>query len=169
MDAYYNGCVVPSREVLAPENIAQHLCYQINGIVLLDGYSGCGKTALLKKLRDTASRPVYLFSYENIVDKILQATQADTSCTHYLATISEECCIVGIEDVDYLRGREATQEYLAEMIQIAAKKHLVFLTGNNVLSKVPILCGLCNPVTFSISQDKKAWHLRQNHRNYVAR
>lgn len=131
-----------------PDEVLQYFLGQKFGAVLLDGCSGCGKTTLLKKLREISSRPVYLFSYENVVDEILRAAWAKETCERYLLDISENNCVIGIEDVDYLRGKEATQVCLAEMVCNAAEKHLVIMTGNNVRSKAPILCRESDPETF---------------------
>lgn len=130
------------------ERVLEYLQKQDNGIVLLNGCSGCGKTMLLKRLKETTSRPVYLFSYESVVDEILRAARAKETCERYLLDISENNCIIGIEDVDYLRGKEATQACLAEMVCNAAEKHLIIMTGNDVWSKTPILCRESEPETF---------------------
>ena len=130
------------------ERVLEYLLKQDRGIVLLNGCSGCGKTMLLKRLKETTSRPVYIFSYESVVDEILRAARAKETCEQYLLDISENNCIIGIEDVDYLRGKEATQAYLAEMVCNAAEKHLVIMTGNDVWSKTPILCRESEPETF---------------------
>lgn len=131
-----------------PDEVLQYFLGQKFGAVLLDGCSGCGKTMLLKRLKETTSRPVYIFSYENVVDEILRAARAKETCEQYLLDISENNCVIGIEDVDYLRGKEATQACLAEMVCNAAEKHLVIMSGIDVLSKTPILCRESEPETF---------------------
>ena len=130
------------------ERVLEYLLKQDRGIVLLDGCSGCGKTTLLKRLKETTSRPVYIFSYESVVDEILRAARAKETCERYLLDISENNCVIGIEDVDYLRGKEATQACLAEMVCNAAEKHLVIMTGNDVWSKTSVLCRESEPETF---------------------
>ena len=130
------------------ERVLEYLLKQDSGIVLLNGCSGCGKTMLLKRLKETTSRPVYIFSYESVVDEILRAARAKETCERYLLDISENNCVIGIEDVDYLRGKEATQACLAEMVCNAAEKHLVIMTGNDVWSKTSVLCRESEPETF---------------------
>lgn len=130
------------------ERVLEYLLKQDRGIVLLDGHSGCGKTTILKNLRKASSRPVYIFSYESVVDEILRAARAKETCERYLLDISENNCVIGIEDVDYLRGKEATQACLAEMVCNAAEKHLIIMTGNDVWSKTPVLCRESEPETF---------------------
>ena len=114
-----------------PDEVLQYFLGQKFGAVLLDGCSGCGKTMLLKRLNE-----------------ILRAARAKETCERYLLDISENNCIIGIEDVDYLRGKEATQACLAEMVCNAAEKHLVIMTGNDAWSKTPILCRESEPETF---------------------
>ncbi len=128
----------------SPIPVLLRLINQRKGVILLDGYSGCGKTFLLKQLKLKSARPVYLFSYENVVDEIIRAAKNDEDSESYLLKLCEENCIIGIEDVDYLRGKEATQACLVAMVQTAAKKHLVILTGNNVQTRTPALASLCN-------------------------
>lgn len=124
------------------ERVIEHLLKQDRGIVLLDGYSGCGKTTCIRKLKVTTSRSVFLFSYRDVVDEMLRT---ECACDQYLLDICKENCIICIEDVDYLSGKESTQEYLAKMIQIAAQKHLVILTGNDTQARTPVLCQMCDP------------------------
>lgn len=139
---------VSSGDEMNPEELLQYILQKKGGIVLLDGHSGCGKTTILKNLREASSRPVYLFSYESVVDEILRAARAKETCEQYLLDISENNCVIGIEDVDYLRGKEATQACLAEMVCNAAEKHLVIMTGNDVWSKTSVLCRESEPETF---------------------
>ena len=148
MKTKQNWNKVSSDDEMNSEEVLQYLLQKKSGIVLLDGHSGCGKTTLLKNLRETSARPVYLFSYENVVDEILRAARAKETCERYLLDISENNCIIGIEDVDYLRGKEATQACLAEMVCNAAEKHLVIMTGNDVWSKTSVLCRESEPETF---------------------
>jgi energy-coupling factor transporter ATP-binding protein EcfA2 len=124
------------------DKLTEQLYCQTNGIVLLDGYSGCGKTTLLRNLKQASYRPVYLLSYRDVVDVMLCAAQRNKTCERHLLELSRGNCIIGIEDVDYLRGKETTQEWLAEMVQAAAGKHLVILTGNDVQRKTPALTAL---------------------------
>lgn len=141
-------CKTSFNEEMMPDEVLQYFLGQKFGAVLLDGCSGCGKTMLLKRLKETTSRPVYIFSYESVVDEILRAARAKETCERYLLDISENNCVIGIEDVDYLRGKEATQACLAEMVCNAAEKHLVIMTGNDVWSKTSVLCRESEPETF---------------------
>lgn len=148
MNLQYSWKMLSTKEELIFDKVIEYLLHKENGVVLLDGYSGCGKTTILKNLREASSRPVYLFSYENVVDEILRAARAKETCELYLLDISENNCVIGIEGVDYLRGKEATQACLAEMVCNAAEKHLVIMTGNDVWSKTSVLCRESEPETF---------------------
>ena len=148
MKTKQNWNKVSSDDEMNSEEVLQYLLQKKSGLVLLNGCSGCGKTMLLKRLKETTSRPVYIFSYESVVDEILRAARAKETCERYLLDISENNCVIGIEDVDYLRGKEATQACLAEMVCNAAEKHLVIMTGNDVWSKTSVLCRESEPETF---------------------
>lgn len=101
-----------------------------------------GKTSCLKGLKEIACRPVIILSYQDVVDEILHT---NSCCREYLLKMNDESSILCVEDVDYLSGREATQECLADMLLQAVKKHLVIITGSSVREKVGILCELCRP------------------------
>ncbi len=132
-----------------PDALLQYLVKQDKRIILLDGYSGCGKTTMLKRLMPAAACPVFLFSYRDIVDEILRT---ECSCDKYLYDLHGKTSIICIEDVDYLSGKDATQAYLAQMILIAARKHTVILTGNRAQQKLPVLCEQCNLEILTASQ-----------------
>lgn len=131
---------VPSGEELSTAMLLQHLLTQSRGTILLDGPSGCGKTTCLKNLKSVSARQVQILSYRDVTDEMVR-TEGD--CKWYLRELSQSNCIICIEDVDYLSGREATQALLAEMILAAAEKHLIILTGSIVGKKVPVLCLEC--------------------------
>lgn len=126
---------------ITPDELLQYLRTQNRNILLLDGYSGCGKTTTLKQLMPTAASPVFLFSYRDIVDEMLRT---ECNCGQFLHDLHSNPSIICIEDVDYLSGKDATQGYLAQMILFAARKHTVILTGNSVQQKLPVLCELCD-------------------------
>ncbi len=136
-------------QTMNPDDLLQYLMKQDSKIILLDGYIGCGKTTTLKQLMPTAASPVFLFSYRDIVDEMLRT---ECNCGQYLHDLHSNPSIICIEDVDYLSGKDATQEYLAQMILIAARKHTVILTGNSVQKKLPVLCKLCDLEILTASQ-----------------
>ena len=128
-------------QTMNPDDLLQYLMKQDSKIILLDGYSGCGKTTILKQLMPAASCPVLMFSYRDIVDEMLRT---ECNCDQYLHDMHSKPSIICIEDVDYLSGKDATQRYLAQMILFAARKHTIILTGNSVQQKLPVLCELCD-------------------------
>ena len=125
---------------LCTDMLLQYLQTQTNGVILLDGPGGCGKTSCLRELKNASDRQVFLFSYRDITDEIIRTK---CNCQRYLRDLSEDNSIVCIEDVDYLSGREATQTLLSQMVQTAAERHLVILTGSNVQMKTPIIFNTC--------------------------
>ena len=131
------------------ESVLEHILKQDKGIVLLDGYSGCGKTTCIRKLKATSSRSVFLFSYRDVVDTMLRTK---CTCDEYLLDICKENCVICIEDVDYLFGKDVTQEHLAKMLQTAAQKHLIILTGNDTQARIPVLCQMCTPNIIEFKQ-----------------
>ena len=139
MNLQYSWKMLSTKEELSFDKVIGYLLHKENGVVLLDGYSWCGKTTILRKLEEASQRPVCRLSYETVVDKIVHVLRKHENCYEYLCDIAEDGAIIGIEDVDYLSGKDATQEYVVEMIQLAAKKHLIVLTGNNVCKRVPVL------------------------------
>ena len=143
---YWSG--TSSGEMVSQETMLQYLLNKQRGVVILDGYSGCGKTRLLKKLKETKPQTVQLFSYVDIVAQIVSAAKKKTSCRGALLDVSAEPCLIGVEDVDFLRGKEETQRKLAELVNHAAGRHIVILTGNNVQTRTPVLCELCAPEIF---------------------
>lgn len=132
-----------------PNELLQYLMPQSRNIILLDGYSGCGKTTILKQLMPVAFCPVLMFSYRDIVDEMLRT---ECNCDQYLHDLHGKTSIICIEDVDYLSGKDATQANLAQMILIAVRKHTVILTGNSAQQKLPVLCEQCNLEILTASQ-----------------
>lgn len=139
------------------EALQRHILRQESGIVLLDGYSGCGKTWLLKGIKQLSARPVYLFSYRDVVDEIIRMIRMirmRENCDHFLLEVAVESSVIGVEDVDYLYGKSAAQKLLADMIRIAADKHFVILTGNDVQVRTPLLYEICKPNMIVVSAMK---------------
>lgn len=132
-----------------PNELLQYLMPQSRNIILLDGYSGCGKPTILKQLLPAAFCPVLMFSYRDIVDEMLRT---ECNCDQYLHDLHGKTSIICIEDVDYLSGKDATQANLAQMILIAVRKHTVILTGNSAQQKLPVLCEQCNLEILTASQ-----------------
>ena len=129
-----------SGEEFSTGMLLQHLLTQSKGIILLDGPSGCGKTTCLKNLKCVSARQVQILSYRDVTDEMVRT---EGNCKWHLREFSRSNCIICIEDVDYLSGKEATQTLLAELILAAAEKHLIILTGSMIGKKVPVLCLEC--------------------------
>ena len=138
------------RRILSDEEFStgallEHLLTQTKGIILMDGPSGCGKTDCLKNLKSVSARQVHILSYRDVTDEMVRT---EGNCKWHLRELGRSNCIICIEDVDYLSGREATQALLAEMILAATERHLIILTGSMATKKVPILCQICGTDMF---------------------
>ncbi len=109
-------------------------------IVVLDGYSGCGKTMLLRRIRDALAGKVHIFSDERFVDILIKGINGDSSLKKRLMELLlGQGNIICIEDVDLYGGKIATQEEVAYCAKIGAQGNLVILTGNDMYKRVPHL------------------------------
>ena len=109
-----------------------------SGIILIEGPSACGKTYLLKKLRDTSPREVRLVSYETIADT-MTANMIGHRYDPKALVESFSSEVLCIEDVDFLKGKEHTQMEFAFLANSLSENNLVILTGIRLSSRVPFL------------------------------
>ena len=109
-----------------------------SGIILIEGPSACGKTYLLRKLRDTSSREIRVVSYETIVDSMTENMRQHRYDPNSLAEnfSSEVLCI---EDVDFLQGKEHTLTELAFLANRLSENNLVIFTGIKLRQRIPML------------------------------
>jgi len=109
-----------------------------SGIILIEGPSACGKTYLLRKLRDTSPREVRVVSYETVVDTMTANMSQHRYDPKALAeSFSSE--VLCIEDVDFLHGKEQTQTELAFLANRLSENNLVIFTGINLRERIPML------------------------------
>ena len=111
---------------------------QKNGIILIEGPSACGKTYLLRKLRDTSSRDIRVVSYETVVDTMKENMLHHRYDPNMLAEnfSSEVLCI---EDVDFLQGKDQTLTELAFLANRLSENNLVIFTGIKLRQRIPML------------------------------
>lgn len=126
-----------------------------SGIILIEGPSACGKTYLLRKLRDTSPREVRLVSYETIADTMTANMLGHSYDPKALAdSFSSE--VLCIEDVDFLRDKEHTQMEFAFLANSLSENNLVILTGINLRARLPFLFNfLCDYSYYRYDRSKK--------------
>ena len=111
---------------------------QKNGIILIEGPSACGKTYLLRKLRDTSSRDIRVVSYETVVDTMTENMLHHRYDPNMLAeNFSAE--VLCIEDVDFLQGKDQTLTELAFLANRLSENNLVIFTGIKLRQRIPML------------------------------
>ena len=109
-----------------------------SGIILIEGPSACGKTYLLRKLRDTSPRDIRVVSYETVVDTMT----SNMRCHRYdPGSIAENFSseVLCIEDVDFLQGKDQTLTELAFLANRLSENNLVIFTGIKLRERIPML------------------------------
>lgn len=126
------GCISAAGDVLEEMLKLRH------GILILDGISGCGKTKLLHQFREKSKTPVAIHSYREVIEELVHVYKKmeDQSREKIFSLLSAHP-ILAVEDVDYLRGKDATQEILGAMFSEVAQQALIILTGNDLEGCVP--------------------------------
>ena len=145
---------IPSAEkvVLTPEQLIELLKNSDSiYVAIIQGASGSGKTRLLLRIA-AEFKDVVMLSYEELVWRLVDAIRMNKQdlFVNYVDTLSQYK-IVGIEDVDFLEGKTATQEELSIIINRTLKfGTYVFITGIQLEWRVPILIS-------EISEGKLIW------------
>lgn len=109
-----------------------------NGVIFLEGPSACGKTHLLRELRDTTGKNVRILSYEDIVSKMTEQIHEEAYTINKFAD-ELQCDILCIEDVDFLCGKSLTQKELALLALRLSEHSLVIFTGIKLQMRVPYI------------------------------
>lgn len=131
------------------EELLYFLEREEHGIVILEGYSGCGKTSLLKELQKQCSKKVFLTPYESFLQDSLFSVRTSTSEKSYRSCFIPDDCIYAIEDIDFLHGRFHAQTYLGSVLNERANHSLIILTGIRINNRIPELYrSLSNPQVF---------------------
>ena len=112
-----------------------------NGVVLLEGPSGCGITALMQELVQEAEFPLFLTSQE-LVELLLSAIKKEgfiADAIDRAVAILEEFGLVIIEDFDMQKGKEATLETIGKLVKRLSQNAVVLFTGIRLSERVPAL------------------------------
>ncbi len=121
----------------------QEICKVSPGEVLvIDAPSGYGKTRALNKLKDKNPDDMEIISYETLVGIICRhiiEKDIEGSLTDYLANEFKQFKILAVEDIDFLSGKNITQQSLCSLFNkiTAESTTAVIVTGIKIMQKMP--------------------------------
>lgn len=111
------------------------------GVVLLEGPTSCGKTTLINELIRLLDVSSVILSTETVYDRTYaNAIRSDPVTIHEFYSDKRFVCV---DDVDLIRGRNTTQQLLAEEITAMSEHALVVLSGIACTDRVPCLTACC--------------------------
>lgn len=106
------------------------------GVIIIDAPSGFGKTSILKKLRDTKSLNMQIYSTEKIVLEYLEHYRKyGDAIPFYKNPIFHKSDVFVIEDIDLLKDKQISLSILAETIN-ELKNIRFILTGINLQNRM---------------------------------
>lgn len=107
-------------------------------VFLMEGPTGCGKSLMIRRLREQMPDQVVVFSSESIVDYCDWKYIPWKPC-HYAGNTPEDFDIVCIEDVDLLRS--TNQQTLVSVLirELISASKTVILNGIDCCKRVPEL------------------------------
>lgn len=121
---------------LSDDELFDRLAGAERKIVVLDGYSGCGKSRMIRRLKALGDREVFVFSEEKMAEIMVQEIIQKRRNDQQLLALSEKEAIVCIEDIDFAYRKSATLEEIRMRSKQAARRHLVIITGNDMCEKM---------------------------------
>ena len=126
------------------EELALYIANAAPGtIIVLDAPSGYGKTRILNEAKDIIGDGAVIVSYETMVNDIVRYiyhSDSTRDITDELPPLVKRCRLFAIEDIDFLAGRNATQECIAAIVNKIAQYRttVVVITGINITQKMPL-------------------------------
>mgnify|MGYP003302022273 CR=1 FL=1 len=110
-----------------------------NGIMFISGPTMCGKTAMLKRLQSKFEFEMNIITEEYLVNYILgSCSWSSVTQEEFYENTSE--IILGIEDIDFLAGKEATQKEAGRVLnQLCDAGKKIIITGISLKRKIPFL------------------------------
>jgi len=129
------------KEAIPGEKMADTV---LNGdwpVVILDGPSACGKTAILHRIRDEYSdKNVTIIPARDVADDMLRWVVDLRGDVMSFAERFKGIDVLCIEDADMaLRGKEATQFEMAQLVKCIIDHATVIFTGIGVEERLPVL------------------------------
>lgn len=109
-------------------------------LIIIQGKSGSGKTQNVKNLIANYDKSK-IFSYRDFTELIVQDKQRGTELCTGLSYYN----IIAFEDVDFLKGKTATQTEFGLIVNLLLKNNCqIVITGINLQESVPILISKLN-------------------------
>ena len=119
------------------------------GLVFLSAPTNCGKTTIIKEIVQRKEKAIAISS-EQLTDAILQKLQEDK--TELLTDYAQHPCIC-VEDLDWYKGRENTQNEFAAVLSKFAESALVIVTGVDLKNRLARMFSGLNQYTYFEKKD----------------
>lgn len=153
MKNFIKGEIHPEGKIVATPDQLIELLKSSKSIyfVIIQGKSGSGKTRLILRI-DSICNGVLKLSYEKLVYSFVDAIKSNKKNTFYnYINFLSKYQIIGIEDVDFLKGKSATQEYFSNIINKFLRSGIhVLVTGIKLEESVP-------PLLSGVKEGKFIW------------
>ena len=136
--------------ILSEADMLDLLSDKKTGIYIFDGKTGCGKSRILRKLKQRCV--IRVLSTEEISDMILAFCLEDISLSlsKRLAAALSGFDRIAIEDIDLLCGKTNTLGTIRDALQPLAKTHQIILNGIDLEQLTPELSRLPDAQYFRV-------------------
>lgn len=133
-----NWLVLSSETELTDDEVCKYLLETESRIIVFSGKSGCGKTSIIKKLKDESGLIVNSVEYRFLTNYICRrATDEPVNQGEFDEKI--RCDFFCVEDIDFLAGKLTVQECVGELLKEISARHKVIITGIDVRNRVGAL------------------------------
>lgn len=106
-------------------------------VVLLEGRTGCGKTAIMRRLMKEDGRKADFFSKDQFVRTLMDCIESNGR--HTMREVVGGYGIVCIDDADLMHDTAYTQEYTAQILSDIAQDALVIVAGIRLRERIRVL------------------------------
>lgn len=118
--------------------LCDYLLETENRIIVISGLSGSGKTSIINKLKKDSGKVVNAVAYTFLTNYICRYMSSEP-VTQDEFDMKTLCHIFCVEDVDFLAGKDSTQEAVGELLREVSKGCKVIITGIELRKTVPEL------------------------------